>query len=164
MALNEHFKKVMDECLLPEDFGLEEFSKNFVQNIGIGKGTGNEIQASQLWASITKAFHSFIEKYPRGRLEMKHKRLAKHILRELWSDNEEELNKFLIEEVAKKRTWKAGKKGIWQKKMKLLVSKQLIFKHVGERYLNHKSKLQMGKKWLFTFMFRKFAQISIIWH
>ena len=33
--------------------------------------------------------------------------------------------------------------------MKLLVSKQLIFKHVGERYLNHKSKLQMGKKWLF---------------
>ena len=61
LALNEHFRKVMQKCVLPEDFGLEEFSEDFIGNIGISMGT--QIDNSKLWCSVTSSFQNFLTKY-----------------------------------------------------------------------------------------------------
>ena len=61
----------------------------------------------------------------------------------------------------KKKRGKAGKQGLWKKKLKVLVSKQVLFKHIGQKYLKHKAKLQMGKQWLFyTYVSRIRANLN----
>ena len=148
LVLNERFHKVMTKCLLPEDFGLVEFSQEFMDGIGIGHSleTGSDMRL--LWTRVTSAFRTFMVKYQKSNLELKRQRLAQHILREIWDGEEEKLDAFIVSELSKKTRGRRGKKGLWKNKMKLLVSKKNLFEHMGKKYLTHKSKLQMGKQWL----------------
>ena len=60
LVLNERFHKVMTKCLLPEDFGLVEFSQEFMDGIGIGHNleTGSDMRL--LWTRVTSAFRTCI--------------------------------------------------------------------------------------------------------
>ena len=149
LALNERFQKVMTKCLLPEDFGLNEFNQEFIRSIHDISSEMSTADSRRLWGNITTALTKYVSKYRTATFEVKRKRLAQHILRELWSEEPEKMDEFLVGEVSKKVVGKYGKKGLWKKKMKLVVSNRNVFEHVGKKYLSHKSKLQMGKKWLF---------------
>ena len=76
LVLNERFHKVMTKCLLPEDFGLVEFSQEFMDGIGIGHNleTGSDMRL--LWTRVTSAFRTFMVKYQKSNLELKRQRLA----------------------------------------------------------------------------------------
>ena len=71
----------------------------------------------RLWGNITTALTKYVSKYRTATFEVKRKRLAQHILRELWSEEPEKMDEFLVGEVSKKVVGKYGKKGLWKKKM-----------------------------------------------
>ena len=80
LLLHEHFKKVMAKCLLPEDFGLEEFNEEFIQNIGILIESKLAIDCSKLWKCVTNAVKTFLPKYSQTSFVTKQKQFADHIL------------------------------------------------------------------------------------